>query len=88
MIKSFKFFDISNSGEVDFPTFQRAIAKMGVVVDDSDLEEYFRVYDSNNSNTLDYKEFSDIVFGKAQVSSSGGRTQPASGQLQYRGMTE
>ena len=47
---------------------------MGVVVDESDLEEFFRIYDNNNSGTLDYKEFSDIVFGKAQVSSSGGRT--------------
>ena len=70
MVKSFKFFDISNSGEVEFPTFQKAIAKMGVVVEASDLEEYFRIYDSNNSGTLDYKEFSDIVFGKAQVSGS------------------
>ena len=38
---------------------------MGVVVDENDLEEFFRVYDSNSSGTLDYKEFSDIVFGKA-----------------------
>jgi len=37
---------------------------MGVVVDDSDLQQFFRVYDSNRSGTLDYKEFSDIVFGK------------------------
>jgi Ca2+-binding EF-hand superfamily protein len=38
---------------------------MGVVVDESDLAQYFRQYDSNGSGTLDYKEFSDIVFGKA-----------------------
>ena len=65
MIRSFKFFDISNAGEVDYPTFQKAIAKMGVVVDDSDLQQFFSIYDSNGSGTLDYKEFSDIVFGKA-----------------------
>lgn len=40
---------------------------MGVIVDEGDLEQYFRMYDSNRSGTLDYKEFSDIVFGKAQV---------------------
>jgi hypothetical protein len=37
LVRSFKFFDISGSGEVDFPTFNRAIGKMGVVVDESDL---------------------------------------------------
>lgn len=81
MIKAFKFFDFSGSGDVDFPTFQRAIAKMGVVVDESDLEQYFRTYDSNGNGRLDYKEFSDIVFGKSQ---------PQGGQQQsnYRGLRE
>jgi Ca2+-binding EF-hand superfamily protein len=64
LIKSFKFFDISGNGEVDFQTFVKAISKMGVVVDDSDLRQFFSIYDSNGSGTLDYKEFSDVVFGK------------------------
>lgn len=67
-MRSFKFFDIKNSGEVDLPTFKRAIAKIGIVVDDEDLSEFFKLYDSNGSGTVDYKEFSDIVFGKARVS--------------------
>lgn len=37
---------------------------MGVMVDDSDLVEFFKVYDTNGNNRIDYKEFSDIVFGK------------------------
>jgi Ca2+-binding EF-hand superfamily protein len=65
LVRSFKFFDISNTGEVDFNTFQKAIAKMGVVVDAGELENFFRIYDTNGSGTLDYKEFSDIIFGKA-----------------------
>jgi Ca2+-binding EF-hand superfamily protein len=72
LLKSFKFFDFKNCGEVDFTTFQRAIAKIGVHVDDSDLADFFRLYDSNGNGQLDYKEFTEIVFGKAQP--SGGST--------------
>ncbi len=67
LLRSFKFFDFKNSGEVDFPTFQKAIAKIGVLTDESDLWQFFQIYDSNGSNTLDYKEFVNIVFGKAAV---------------------
>ena len=45
---------------------------MGVVVEESDLEQFFQTYDSNRSGTLDYKEFSDIVFDKADVASGNG----------------
>jgi Ca2+-binding EF-hand superfamily protein len=38
---------------------------MGVVVDDSDLQQFFQIYDSNGNGRLDYKEFSDVVFGRA-----------------------
>ena len=65
MVRAFKFFDIANSGEVDFPSFQKAISKMGVVVEEPDLNQFFNQYDINRSGTLDYKEFSDVVFGKA-----------------------
>lgn len=66
LVKSFKFFDFANSGEVNFPTFVRAIAKMGVVVEDEDLEGFFEYYDKNGNGTLDYNEFSNAIFGKTQ----------------------
>ena len=40
---------------------------MGVMADESDLQEFFKVYDTNSNNRIDYKEFSNIVFGKAVV---------------------
>ena len=43
---------------------------MGVMVDESDLQEFFKVYDTNQNNRIDYKEFSDIVFGKTLPPSS------------------
>ncbi len=58
---------------------------MGVVVDDSDLEAYFRIYDSNGSGTLDYKEFSDIVFGKSQVQNGAQNQQ---NNLRFKGLVE
>ena len=70
MMRSFKFFDFRGSGEVDVETFSKAIAKIGLVVDSSELESYFRQYDKNGNGTLDYKEFSDVVFGKASVAST------------------
>jgi len=70
---------------VDFPTFQRAIAKMGVVVDDSDLEEFFRVYDSNGNGRLDYKEFSDVIFSKAIAQGGYQSARPSTG---FRGLKE
>lgn len=44
---------------------------MGVVVQEEDLAQYFNQYDSNRSGTLDYKEFSDVVFEKSNVASNG-----------------
>lgn len=73
-MKCFKFFDFANSGEVNFPTFSRAIAKMGVVVEDEDLQDFFGYYDMNDNGTLDYNEFSSIIFQKA---GNTGSTQPA-----------
>ena len=46
---------------------------MGVVVDESELEQFFKQYDTNRSGTLDYKEFSDVVFQKSALSSSNGQ---------------
>jgi Ca2+-binding EF-hand superfamily protein len=66
LIKAFKFFDISGTGEVDLTTFHKAIAKIGVVVEPDDVEEFFGYYDTNGSGTLDYKEFADMVFGRTQ----------------------
>jgi Ca2+-binding EF-hand superfamily protein len=75
LLRSFKFFDFKNSGEVDFPTFQKAIAKIGVLTDESDLFQFFQIYDSNGNGSLDYKEFVNIVFGKSVIAATPSSTQ-------------
>jgi EF-hand domain pair len=82
-MKSFKFFDFKNSGEVDYPTFQRAIAKIGVAVDDSDLADYFMAYDTNGNGRLDYKEFTNIVFGRQAATPMSARQGPYDTQSQW-----
>jgi hypothetical protein len=72
---------------VDLATFNRAIAKMGVVVEEEDLEVFFNIYDANRSGTLDYKEFSDVVFGRSrpQTQSSASSQISRSDQRSYKG---
>lgn len=61
---------------------------MGVVVDEEDLEVFFRAYDSNGNGKLDYKEFSDIVFNRANAQGSSNASQGRGPQQQYRGLRE
>jgi Ca2+-binding EF-hand superfamily protein len=70
LIRSFKFFDFKSTGEVDYSSFLKAVAKIGVNADQSDLLAFFNAYDTNGNGSLDYKEFTEIVFGRAQVSSN------------------
>jgi Ca2+-binding EF-hand superfamily protein len=60
----FKYFDIYDKGCVDFPEFMRTLEKIGLYYQPSDVQPLFdQVYDVDKSGTLDYKEFSSIVFG-------------------------
>jgi len=61
---------------------------MGVVVDEEDLEVFFRAYDSNGNGKLDYKEFSDIVFNRANAQGASNGSQGRGPQQQYRGLRE
>ena len=38
---------------------------MGVIVEEEDLDVFFQMYDANGNGRLDYKEFSEAVFGKS-----------------------
>ena len=73
LMRSFKYFDLDNSGCVNFEEWVKSIEKIGVTVPDtSKLQEIFSHYDVDGSGSLDYKEFVVGVFGE---DSSAGRTQ-------------
>ena len=59
----FKYFDIYDKGSVSLNDFMKAMEKIGLYYSVQDLEPLFRQYDSDGSGSLDYKEFSGIIFG-------------------------
>jgi Ca2+-binding EF-hand superfamily protein len=63
----FKYFDIYDRGSVDFNDFMKAMNKIGLYYTEQEMMPLFRVYDSDNSGNLDYKEFSAIVFGADNI---------------------
>lgn len=66
LMRSFKYFDLDNSGNVSKSEWIRAIERIGVTGFEPDvLETLFTAYDVDRSGELDYKEFSVALFGGA-----------------------
>lgn len=71
--KSFKFFDLNDSGAVEPDEFAKAIEKIGIQIPtQQDLQVLFNIYDVDGSGSIDYHEFSAGLFGKPMPSSSQG----------------
>ena len=64
LMKMFKYFDIMNTGSVDFAQFQRVLEKGGMYYPEEQLRPLFTTYDKDASGTLDYMEFAVAVFGE------------------------
>ena len=63
-MKMFKFFDIMNTGQVNFTQFQRVLEKSGMYYPEEQLRPLFDTYDRDGSGSLDYSEFAVAVFGQ------------------------
>ena len=58
LARTFKYFDLNNSGTVSIQEFSRVLEKLGVWLNGpKDVETIFCHYDANNSQDLDYNEF-------------------------------
>lgn len=64
LVKMFKYFDTYDRGAVPFSDFVRTLEKIGLYYPPANLQPLFeQVYDVDGNGSLDYKEFSAIVFG-------------------------
>lgn len=71
--KSFKYFDLNNSGAVEPDEFAKACEKIGIMIPTKqDLEALFSIYDVDNSGSIDYKEFASSLYGRPMTASSAG----------------
>jgi Ca2+-binding EF-hand superfamily protein len=76
----FKYFDINDRGSVDFNDFIKAMEKIGLYYSGEQLQPLFKVYDSDRSGSIDYKEFSSIVFGSDNQKAQMTKKPPANRQ--------
>lgn len=68
----FKYFDIYDRGTVSFPDFMRTLEKIGLYYSPQEMQPLFeQIYDQDRSGSLDYKEFSAIVFGQCKDTLKG-----------------
>ena len=67
IVKTFKYFDLNNTGKIDKNEFVKSVDKLGVVnFTEADLFDIFNYYDKNKNGKLDYKEFSRIIYDPAR----------------------
>ena len=65
LVKSFKYFDLDNSGECDKDEWLKALCKIGITgFNDQKLLDLFEAYDLDKSGALDYKEFVKAVYNE------------------------
>ena len=62
MIKQLKFFDIYNSGDLDFASFYRSIEKIGIIIEKETLKYIFdSFYDESKTGKLNIKNWAKCV---------------------------
>lgn len=61
--QSFAFFDLNDSGNIDYQEFFAAMTKLNFVGVQKEMEALFNRYDEDASGEIDYKEFSYSLFG-------------------------
>ena len=68
LLNSFKFYDLDYIGIVDKAHWVRSILKTGLTgFNENDLFSIFPYYDPNNSGFIDYRNFSNYLYGREKL---------------------
>ena len=67
LLNSFKFYDLEYIGIIDKMNWVKGILKTGLTgINENDLLSLFPYYDTNNSGFIDYKNFTNYLYGREQ----------------------
>lgn len=68
LLNSFKFYDLDYIGIIDKINWVKGILKTGLTgISENDLLSIFPCYDTNNSGFIDYKNFTNYLYGREQL---------------------
>jgi len=62
LFKSFKFFDVSDSGFINFTQWSRALEKIGLSPSGAELEQWFNHFDQDRDGKINYKTVCNSLF--------------------------
>jgi UMP-CMP kinase len=66
----FKYFDLSNSGTVNFNQFKQAVQRFGIYLDDNTLAALFDEFDTEGSGRIDYLRFAVALYEEETTSAA------------------
>lgn len=65
LVRSFKYFDLNNNGNIEAEEFAKAIEKIGIMIPTrQDLDSLFRIYDPQGTGSIEYKAFAAMILNK------------------------
>ncbi len=68
LAKQLRFFDIQNTGALDFSQFSRGMEKIGVIIERDTLQHLWDAfYDPEHTGSVDYKAWAHRVYSEEPV---------------------
>ena len=83
LLKSFKYYDLNNSGYASPKEFLQSIQKIGMTgFTEENILDIFKYYDKKNVGQIDYKEFVGLLFNNQSIMNQDRATEESLTQKQ------